>query len=78
MRWVVNIAWEGDVGSAYRSLAWKTVCKKSLRRRSLRFGDKFKMDLNDSGLEVVGRIHLAPYRVQWRAVLEKYMNFVSS
>jgi len=51
---------------------WSENLKGRARRRR---EDNIRMDLTDTGREVVDWIHLAQDRVQWRAVVRTVMDF---
>jgi len=64
----------GEMRNAYKILLWKPEWKTVLRGPRGRWEDNMRMDLRETGLEIVNRIHLAQDRVQWRTLVNTVMN----
>jgi hypothetical protein len=65
----------GEKRNAYRILVGKPKGKRPLERPRRRRKVTIKMDLRDIGWGGMVWIHLAQDRDQWRAILNKVMNF---
>jgi hypothetical protein len=74
MRWVGHVAQMGEKRIMYRLLAGKPEGKRPLGRLRHRWMDNIKMDLLETGLNVVDWIHLAHDRYRWRALVNSVMN----
>jgi hypothetical protein len=74
MRWAGHVASMEEIRIAFRILVWKPKGKRPLGIRRHRWEDNIKIDLRDIGWEVVGLIHLAQDRDQWRAVVNTVMD----
>jgi hypothetical protein len=61
--------------NAYRILVEKEEQNRPLARPRLRWVDNIKMDLRGIERGVVGWIHLAQDKNQWRAVMNTVKNF---
>lgn len=59
VRWVGHVTCMGELKNAYKSLVWKPEVMRLLGRHSLRQEDSIKMNLRETGWEVVDWIHLA-------------------
>jgi hypothetical protein len=64
----------GKMRSAYRILVGKPEGKRPLERPGHRWEDNIRMDLGETGWEVVDWMHLAQDRDQQRAVVNTVMN----
>jgi hypothetical protein len=64
----------GEMRNGYKILVGKPDSKRPLGRPGRRWEDIIKMDLTKIGWEVVGWMHLAQDRDQWRAVVNTVMN----
>jgi ribosome biogenesis protein Nip4 len=76
MRLVGLVAHMGEMGNAYRNMVGKPERKKLLQRPRHRWEDNIRMDLRETGREVVDWIHLAQVREQWQALVNTVMNFM--
>jgi hypothetical protein len=74
VRWAENVACMGEMRNAYNVLVGKPEGKRLFGRLGRRWEDGIRMDLRETGWEVVDWIHLAPDRDQWRAVVNTVMN----
>jgi hypothetical protein len=73
MRWAGHIACMGTIKYVYKILIGKPERKKPLRRPSHRW-EHIRMDLRDTGWEIVDWIHLAQERDQWWALVNMVIN----
>jgi hypothetical protein len=60
----------------YKILVGKPQRTRPLGRRTHRSGDSIKMDLAEIGSEIVGWIHLAQDRYQWRSLVNILTNLL--
>jgi hypothetical protein len=74
MRWAGHVAGMGEKRNVYRLLVGKPERKRPLGRPRRRWKDNIKMDLLETGLNVVDWIHLAQDRYRWRALVNLVMN----
>jgi hypothetical protein len=65
--WERHIARTGEVINAIKILVGKREGKRPLGRTRRRQEDSIKMDVKETGWEVVGWMHLVQGRNQWRA-----------
>jgi hypothetical protein len=63
------------IRNANKILLGKSEHKKQVGRPRRRWEDNIRMDLREIGWEIVGWMHLAQGRDQWRAVVNTIMNF---
>jgi hypothetical protein len=75
MRWAGHAARTGEKRNAYRILVGKSEGKRPLGRPKRRWVDNIKIDLRDKGWDGMDSIDLAQNRDQWRALVNKIMNF---
>lgn len=73
MRWAGHVACVGQKRSDYRTLVGKREGKRPLGRRRDRWKD-IEIDLKETGLGVLDRIHQAHDRDKWRAVVNAVIN----
>jgi hypothetical protein len=64
----------GEGRGVYRILVGRPEGKKPLGRLRRRWEDNIKMHLREIGIDGTNWIHLAQYRVQWRACVNTVMN----
>jgi hypothetical protein len=64
----------GEKRNVFRLLVGKPEGKRPLGRPTRRWIDNIKMDLLETGLNVVGWIGLAQDRYRWRALVNSVMN----
>jgi hypothetical protein len=64
----------GEKRNVYRLLVGKPEGKRPLRRPKRRWIDNIKMDLLETGLNVVDWISLAQDRYRWMALVSSVMN----
>jgi hypothetical protein len=64
----------GKKRNVYRLLVGKPEGKRPLGRSRRRWMDNIKMDLLETGLNVVDSIGLAQDRYKWRALVNSVMN----
>jgi hypothetical protein len=74
MRWAGNVARMGEKRKVYRLWVGKPEGKRPVVRPRRRWIDKIKMDLLETGLNVLDRIGLAQDRYRWRALVNSAMN----
>jgi hypothetical protein len=74
MRWVGHVARMGEKRNTYRLLVGKPEGKRPLGRPRCRWIDNIKMDLLETGFNVVDWIGLAQNRYRWRALVNLVMN----
>jgi hypothetical protein len=74
MRWAEHVARMGEKRNVYRLLAGKPEGKRPLGRPRRKWIDNFKMDLLETGLNVVDWIDMAQDRYRWRALVNSVMN----
>jgi hypothetical protein len=74
MRWVGHGALMGEKRNVYRLLVRKPEGKRPLGSLRHRWMDNIKMDLLETGLNVVNWIGLALDRYRWRALVNSVMN----
>jgi len=74
MRLAGHAARTRKMRNLYKIVVGKHEGKRTLGRRSRRWGDNIRMDLKEIGLKGVGLNHLTQERVQWRAVVNTVMN----
>jgi len=60
-------------GDSYKTLMIE--CKVENRREISRWDDNINRSLTEKGCENVGWIGLAQSRVQWQALMNRFMNF---
>jgi hypothetical protein len=75
MRWAGHVARMGEKRNAYRVMTRKPKKKRPLGRPRRRWVDNIKMDLSEIGWGGMEWIDLAQDRDQWRALVNKEMNF---
>jgi hypothetical protein len=75
MRWAGHVARMGEKRNAYRILVRKPEGKRPLERPRRRWMDNVKIDLTEIGWDGLDCIDLAQDRDQWRALVNKVMNF---
>jgi hypothetical protein len=75
MRWARNVARVGEMRNAYKTLVGKREFKRKLGRPRRRWKDTVRIDLRETGWEVVVWIHLAQDRDQWRTIVNTVINF---
>jgi hypothetical protein len=72
--WVIK-SWSGEEGrGVYRVLVGRPEGKRPLGRPRHRWEDNIQLHLREMGIFVAKWIHLAQYRVQWRAFVNTVMN----
>jgi hypothetical protein len=74
MRWAGHVARSVDVRFAYDILVGKPEWKKPVLRTRRRWQDNIRIDLWEIGWAVVGWMHLAQDRYQWRALVNTVMS----
>jgi hypothetical protein len=74
MTWAGHVARVGEKRNGYRLLIGKPEGKRPLGRPRSRWIDNIKMDLLETGLNVVDLIGLAQDRYSWRALVNSVMN----
>jgi hypothetical protein len=74
MRWAGHVARMGEKRNAYRILVEKPEGRRLLERSICKWEDNIKMDLRETGWNVMDWIGLAPERDQWRALVNTVMN----
>jgi hypothetical protein len=74
MRWAGHVARTGEGRGVYRVSVGRPEGKRPLGRPRCRWEDNIKLDLRETGTEVVNWIRLAQDRVQWRAFVNTVMN----
>jgi hypothetical protein len=71
MGWAVNVAFIGET-HMYIILVGKPETKRPVGKTMRRWEDNIKMNVCEIGWEVVGWMHLAQVRDQWRAVVNTF------
>jgi hypothetical protein len=61
--------------NSYRIFDGNHECKTPLGTPRYTWEDNIRMDLRETGWEVVDWLHLAQYRDQWMAVMNTVINF---
>jgi hypothetical protein len=74
MSWAGHVARMGEGRGAYRVLVGRPEGKRPLGRPRRRWGDNFKMDLGETGIDGANWILLAQDRVQCQAFVNTVMN----
>jgi len=64
----------GEMRNSYKILVGKPEGKRSLGRPRCRCGNNAKINLKETGCEVVDWIHVVQCRVQWRASVNTTIN----
>jgi hypothetical protein len=74
MRWAGHVAPMGEKRNIYTLLVGMPEGKRPLGRPRHRWIDNIKMDLSETGLNIVDWIGLAQDRYRWRALVNAVMN----
>jgi hypothetical protein len=74
MRWAGHVAQMGEKKNVYKLLVGKPEGKRPLGRPRRSWIDNIKMDLLQTGVNVVDWIGLAQDRYSWRALVNSVMN----
>jgi hypothetical protein len=74
IRWAGHVAWMGEKRNMYRLLVEKPEGKRPLGRPRRRWIDNIKMDILETGLDIVDGIGLAQDTYSWRALVNSIMN----
>jgi hypothetical protein len=75
MSWAGHVARMGEKRNAYRILVGKPEGKRPLGRPSHTWVDNIKMDLRETGWDVMDWIDLVQDSDQWRTLVNTVMNF---
>jgi hypothetical protein len=75
MRWAEHVAHMGEKRNAYRILVGKPEGWRPLGRPRCRWVDNIEIDFRELGWDGVDWVDLAQDRDQWRALVNKVMNF---
>jgi hypothetical protein len=74
MRWAGHVARMGEERNVYEALMGKPEGKRPLGRPKLRWEDRIRMDLKETGWGSVDWIQLAQDRDRWRVLVNMVMN----
>jgi hypothetical protein len=74
LRWTGHLARVGEGRGVYRVLVGRPESKRPLGRPRLRWEDKIKLDLRETGTDGANWIQLAQDMVQWRAFVNTVIN----
>jgi hypothetical protein len=74
LRWAGHVARMGERRGVYMVSIGKPGGKRPLGRPRRRWEDNIKSDLREIGLDGANWVHLAQYRVQWRAFVNMVLN----
>jgi hypothetical protein len=74
IRWAGHVARMSETRNAYRILVGKPEGKRPLGRPRSRRVNNIKVDLRETGWDVLDWIYLAQDRDQWRALVNTVMN----
>jgi hypothetical protein len=76
MRWMGHVASMRDTRNAYRIFVEKFEGKRPVGRSRRRWQDNIRIDLRETGWNVVKWMHLAQDRGHWRALVKTVMSLL--
>jgi hypothetical protein len=74
MRWVGHVACMGKMRNVYKILVRKREGKRLLGKHNRRWKENIRVDVTETGWEVVKWIHVAQERDQWCDLVDMVMN----